>query len=153
MGIINRDLSSSEQKECWQEQFSSLVTGSTYVIALLPVNGLVTGVFATGFGLSNTPSVSYWLYRFNTGTNNGTTATGFTSIGIGATITVPAFGTSGFNWYGATLNGISVSNVLGVTSFQGDLLVAQVTGSNAAIQLAALGGIVKATDSILQWPG
>lgn len=156
MPIINRDLQASQQKACYQDNFTSVVAaGNTYIVSFLPTNGLVTGVFAAAVGISNTPALSFWLYRFLVGQSlsTGVTNAGYTFIGLGATLTVPAFGTSGWAFYGPTMNGLTTSNVIGITCLQGDFLVAQLSGSNAALTTAVIGGIVKATDAFLQWPG
>lgn len=151
MGIINRDLGSQQRKQCVQSNFSSLtVAGNTYIIGMVPVNSLVTGVFAAGVGISNSPVVSFWLYRFIAGSTNA----GFTYIGVGATLALAsnAFGTSGYVYAGVTTNGLTTSGYLGVTALVGDLLVGQMVGSNSAVTTAILGGVIQATDSILQWP-
>jgi hypothetical protein len=158
MGIINRDLNKQQQKSNVQDNFATMnLAGSTYVVGFLPNNGLVTGVFAAAVGISNTPLVTFSLYRFCNGSTltpfNGTTQAGFTAIPISATLSVAAFGTSGWVYYGATINGLTIANVLGVTAYQGDMLVAQMAGTNAALTTAIVGGVVQATDDILQWPG
>lgn len=155
MPIINRNLQASQQRTCYQGNFSSVVAaGNTYIVSFLPNNGIVTGVFATAIGISNTPALSFWLYRFNQGQSlsTGVTNAGYTFIGLGATLTVPAYGTSGFAFYGATINGLTIANVMGTTCLVGDYLVAQLSGSNAALTTAVIGGVVKNTDAFLQWP-
>lgn len=136
MAIINRDMAHSTRKREIQSSLASMATGVTTVMGEISLNGLVNSCYASAFGLSGTPTVSFSLYRF--------TSTGFTAIGLAATITIPAYGTSGIA--AATL-------ISGVTCLQGDLLVALSGGSNAATVATVLGGVFTPQDDILKFPG
>lgn len=144
MPLINRNNHPSERRRDFQATLGAVATGVTSVLAVVPFNGLVTAVFGAAFGLSGTPTTSFSLYRL--------TSTGFTSIGLGATLTLPAFGTSGFSYYGSTINGNTISGIIGITALQGDLLVALSGGTNAAVTSAYLGGVIQPTDDFTRWP-
>lgn len=146
MPLIDRNDDSTTKRVAFSANFAATATGVTSVIGILPFNSLVTGYYASAFGLSGTPLSSLSLYRFIAGS-------GFTAIPVGGTLTVPAFGTSGFAFYGATVNGITYSNVLGITALQGDLMVALSGGANSAAASLYLGVVMQPTDDYIRWPG
>lgn len=119
MGIINRSLGESEQKIDWQCDVSPMVTSQTYVLAISPFGpAQLYGAQICATGLSGSPSVSLWIQRFVAGA-------GVTSINIGGSLTLQAFGTSGIQSM-TMIN--SVTNVIQ----QGDLLMLSTSGSNTA---------------------
>ena len=145
MGIINRDLDVTQRRVSVHRTIEGgLATGVTAIVGVVENSGLVLGTYASAFGLSNTPTVSFNLYRFNS-------TGGFTSIPLGSTITVPAFGTSGFITPGFTA--VTGSTAGGVTCLQGDLVVALSGGTSAAVATAMLGCVLQRQLDYLKFPG
>lgn len=141
MAIINRSLSKSTKRQTFTlVKSTATATGVTTVITQIPFIGLVQSFYCAAIGISNTPTASLNLYRFNaTG--------GFTSIVVGATLTLPEFGTSG-----AVSSGFTALSA-GVTCLQGDLLVALSGGANSAAALVTYSGVIEPTQDILSYPG
>lgn len=135
MSIVNRDLHPTQRRHALQAQVATLATGVTTVMGVVGNDGLVMSAYSTAMGLSNTPTVSFSLYRF---------AGGFTAIGLGATVTVPAFGTSGIA--AATL-------VAGVTCLKGDLVVALSGGANSSTTTQSLAVTLQPQVDFLSFPG
>ena len=119
MGIINRTLGDSEQKLDWQCDVSPMVTSQTYALAICPyVNAVLYGAQFSAVGLSGSPSVSLWIQRF-------IPAVGVTSINIGGSLTLQAWGTSGIQ--SMTL----ISQYTNIIN-SGDLIMLSSSGSNTA---------------------
>lgn len=146
MPLIDRNDDATSKRMPFSTNLAATATGVTSVIGIIPFAGLITSYYATAFGLSGTPVSSLSLYRLVPGA-------GFTAIGCGATVTVPAYGTSGFAYYGATINGNTTANVIGVTALQGDLMVALSGGANSSAATLYLGVVVQPTDDYIRWPG
>lgn len=145
MGVINRDLDNTQRRVRVELLTGAVATGVTTVLGTIDNPGLLVSLYATAFGLSGTPTVTFNLYRFNaTG--------GFTSLPLGSTaITVPAFGTSGLIALGTTtLAGITSS---GVTCLSGDLLVALSGGANSSVTTGVFGGVFQRQIDFLKFPG
>lgn len=131
MAIVNRDLDSSEQIHvvtCLINDFASgvsvgfmtpgIVNGQTYPCLVVPFPASLSSANIAAWGLSGTSIVGLYCYRF--------TAGGLTSIPLGLSLSLTAFGTSGalgFSLTGAT-------NQLQT----GDQLVIAGTGSGAVSQ-------------------
>jgi hypothetical protein len=137
MSIINRELHPTQRRHALQLQAGNVATGVTTIVGVVGNDGLVMSAYSTAVGLSGTPTVSFSLYRFNT-------TGGFTAIGLGATITVPAFGTSGIA--AATLIG-------GVTCLRGDLVAALSGGTNASTTTQTLAVALQPQVDFLAFPG
>jgi len=136
MAIVNRDLDPSQQREMYVANlvgtasaasagiFSPvLVTGNTFPLALITSQSQLVSGGVAAWGLSGSPVLSFWLYRF---------AGGFTSIAIGQTLAVTAFGTSG---------ALGISVLPAATTYQlqaGDQIVAHLLGSNSALDKATV---------------
>lgn len=141
MGIINRDLAKSTKRQSFTlVKSTATAVGVTTVITQIPFSGLVQSFYVAAVGLSGTPTASLALYRFNQ-------VGGFTSIPVGATLTLLEFGTSG-----PVATGFS-SVGAGVSCLQGDLLVALSGGANSAAALVSYSGVVEPTQDILSYPG
>lgn len=136
MGIINRDLDPTQRRDQMEVNLATLATGVTTAMGIVGNDGLVMSCYATAFGLSGAPVVSFSLYRFLTA--------GFTAIGLGATITTPEFGTSGIA--SATLIG-------GVTCLKGDLVVALSGVANTATLRTVMGAVLQPQVDFLKFPG
>lgn len=124
MGIVNRTLDSSQQKDTLQfSQAADIVTGITLQCIQVPSNSTLLAITVAASGLSGTPTYGFGIGRFIVGS-------GYTFITGGATtITARAFGTSGS--VGATL-ATSGSTLLNLIS--GDVLTLVSAGSNAAVK-------------------
>lgn len=147
MAIVNRDLDPSQQRNVYQ----AVLTGPTYsgISAGLVAPGLGTGLTfplcnisnqsqliaadASSFGVSGSPVHSLWIYRF---------AGGFTSIAIGQTLAVTAYGTSGVQGW----------SLFAASSFQlqsGDQLVLYTQGSGSATAVTTVTLVVKQLQDIV----
>lgn len=93
MAIVNRDLDVTEQRHVVNASVDNAVTGATYGLGLIPFQGKIVAGMIGAVGLSGAPVGTIWLHRFIVGT-------GFTSIALGSSFLIPAFGVSG----GATLS-------------------------------------------------
>lgn len=109
MAIINRDLDPTQQRDVYTTNVSItasgvsagianpvLATGITYPLMTVPYPAQLVAAEEAAWGASGTPVHSLWIYRF---------AGGFTSIAVGQTLTVTAFGTSGalgYSLFGAS---------------------------------------------------
>lgn len=136
MGIVNKDLHFSQRRRVIEDPVGAVATGVTTLIGTVPSSGLIMSAYATAFGLSGTPTVSFSLYRIVSG--------GFTAVGLGATITYAAFGTSGVQ--SATLIG-------GVTALAGDLVVSLSGGANSAITAGTNAVVFQPQTDFLAFPG
>src|SRR5689334_11737827 len=124
MAIVNRDLDPSEQKVEYQLQLSggltTIATGATAWIALMPYPGVIQSMRAAGAGLSGAPLVNLQVLRF---------AAGATTIAVSISgLVVAEFGTSGILGYsGLAAAGSTLLNVQA-----GDVLQMQTAGANTA---------------------
>lgn len=141
MPIINRDLDTSQQKECYVANLDrtpsgisagilnpGLATAQTFVVCNVPFPATLVSIEESVYGLSGTPTHSFWIYRF---------AGGFTSIQVGASFNVTAFGTSG-----------SLAHSLYAAAtfplLAGDQIALYCLGTNAAVASAQVSVVVKA---------
>lgn len=92
MSIKNRSLGASQQREMlnFENYNSSIATGTSAVLAVVPYPCTVEAAQLAGFGVTNTPSCLFTINRFIPGTGGG-----FTSFACGTSFTLPNFGTSG----------------------------------------------------------
>jgi hypothetical protein len=145
MAIVNRDLDSSQQRETYQCYVSGsasgisagivnpgVATGLTFPLCNIGFPAQLVAADCAAYGLSGTPVHSLWIYRF---------AGGFTSIAVGQTLTITAFGTSGvlgFSLFAATTFPLQ----------SGDQLVLYTQGSNTAVANTTVTLVVKALQDI-----
>lgn len=125
MGIINRNLSASEQRLVLQQEYAptTLVTGATNVVTVIPTPCSLDFISYAAFGVSGSPTALFIVNRFIPGT-------GLTSFPLGSTSLVTAFGTSG-----VLASGVSIP-VIGSTLTQlqtNDVLMLQMGGANSAL--------------------
>jgi len=126
MPIINRELEYREQRDEYDYSIQGTVTGSTYMIPI-PFLGNAVGGYQCAIGLSGTPVHSFAISRFIAGS-------GTTTIPLGVTITVSAFGTSGGQFFTfGTSGGVGSTIGAGVTCLANDLIIINTSGSNAAV--------------------
>lgn len=141
MPIINRDLDASQQKESWNVVLNGtpsgisagilnpgLATANTFVVCNIPYPATLVNIAEAVYGLSGTPTHSFWIYRF---------AGGFTSMQVGASYNVTAFGTSG----------VLSHSLYGGASWPllaGDQIALYCLGSGAAVANAEVTVVVKA---------
>lgn len=155
MPIINREMDNTERRIPFYETYGSsgfpIGTGYTYIVAPIPMNGLLSSVYCAVTGISGTPSYSFNIYRFTA----GATAAGFTSIPVtGVTLTPAAYGTSGMAYIGPSFGvGSATFAPLGITVLAGDLFVTLSGGANSAALNLSLGGVVQCTDDYVKYLG
>ena len=135
MAIVNRDLDSSEQKRVVNIKLGGTVTGSTYLLHVVPSQSRLVAAVQAAEGISGSPVHSLWLYRFNAGA-------GLTNIVLGSTIPVTAYGTSGAATFSVSAAGMT--NPLQA----GDALVLFVQGANSAVSGCAVGLAIQALQDI-----
>lgn len=139
MPIINRDHSKSEQRRVMSfTEISAIGTGTTTIVQILPFFAALEGAYLAFGGLSGSPVVSFNAYRF--------TSTGFTSIGLGMTVTPTVVGTSG-------VMGISLIPAPGITLLQNDAIVMALTGTNAAVGGTLFNFVVRGLADINSYAG
>lgn len=144
MALVNRDKDSSEQISVWSRIIESSAsgisatlvnpsvnTGLTFVVMNVACPSQVSAASVAGYGLSGTPVVSLWVYRF---------AGGFTSFAVGQTLTVTAYGTSGAQ----SVSLFGASNLLQT----GDQLALYTQGSGAAMASVSVTVALKALQDI-----
>lgn len=146
MALLNRDKDQSEQREVYNCNLNSVVsaiaasaglvnigvgTGLTFPLCTIPFPAQLMAVEEAAWGLSGAPVHSWWIYRF---------AGGFTSIAVGQTWTVTAYGTSGA--WGQSLFGASW------LLQTGDQVVLYTQGANTAVASSQHTVVVKALQDI-----
>ena len=149
MAIQNRDLDPSIARVVIASNVNStpsgvsagilnpgLSTGVTFPLCTVSSASQLLAASEAAWGLSGAPVHSLWLYRFIAGA-------GFTSMVMGQTWTVTAFGTSGA--IGFSLPGGGSWNLL-----PGDQLVLYTQGSNAAVASAQVTVVLKELQDIRQ---
>ena len=123
MGVINRTLDNSQQREVVGVAAGALATGVTGIVAHVNTPVVLDAAQMAAFGISGSPTVQLVINRFIVGT-------GFTAISVGSANAVPAFGTSGVMVAGASLPaaGSTLLNLL-----PNDVIMYQTGGSNSAV--------------------
>ena len=144
MGILSRTKDASEQKETLSGSYSTVATGVTLPIAVVPYACNVVGAQIAAVGISGSPQYTVAVNRFIAGT-------GFTTwvLTTGASNIPASYGTSGAGVFGASAFGASgmlLTNAVGSTLNQliaNDLLTVTSGGSNAAVVSLALSVVVQ----------
>lgn len=139
MGIINRTLDVSEQKELVKTLVDDTITGRVYPLYTAPRAQTITDARSTTIGLSGSPTAALYLHRFVVGTGAATYA-------IGGALTMAAFGTSGNQQFSLPAAGSSLLNLVA-----GDMVVAVMGGSNAAVQNQSIELVVQNVQDIQTW--
>ncbi len=144
MAIVNRDKDASEQITVFERVLASSAsgisallvnpsvnTGLTFVLMSVPGPAQLSAASVSAYGVSGSPVVSLWLYRF---------AGGFTSIAVGQSLAVTAYGTSG-------AQGMSLFGASWVLQ-AGDQLALYTQGSGAACEQICASVAIKALQDI-----
>ncbi len=130
MGIINRTLDSSEQKEAWVFAATNVASGTDVVVKVVERACTILDAKVTSFGFSGAPVLQLKGLRFIAGT-------GGSSFLIGASFVLSAHGTSGMQSYSLPVAGSSQ-----LVLQKGDVIVAWSQGGAATACTALAGEIV-----------
>ncbi len=139
MGIINRTLDSSEQKQLVEVLIDDTITGRVYPVYTAPRAQTLTDARNICLGLSAAPTMSLFLNRFVVGT-------GGISAALGGALTVAAFGTSGAQQYSLPASG---SSLLALQS--GDWISVKAGGAGAAVTDNMLELVVQNVSDVKAW--
>lgn len=139
MGIINRTLDGTEQKEVIKENIVLGATGQDFVIHRAPRAQTISAAYATSIGLSGAPTGTLKLQRFVVGA-------GLTTIAISGALTVAAIGTSGAQSMSLPAAGSSLLNLAA-----GDVLVYTTGGSNAGTYQTLVQVVVQNLGDFKAW--
>lgn len=131
MGIINRTLDASEQKEAVQVTVLNPVNASEVILAPAERAQTITDVKVSLLGISGAPTVFLRGLRFIAGT-------GGSSFAIGSSFAVTAFGTSGALSYSLPASGSTLLNLQ-----KGDCIALVFGGGTGAACTTATVEIVK----------
>lgn len=135
MAVVNRDLDPTQKVAVLTGVAQPYVVAATYSVGPIPWPSKLVAAQAQANGLSGAPQMFLQLHRFIAGT-------GFTSIVLGSTVVVPAFGTSG----GVTLSVSAAGTTYPLLA--GDLLVFSNPAANTAAAQANIACVIQATQDI-----
>lgn len=137
MGFSNRDLDVSQQKVIKQfASASTIATSATMLIASVPVQGVLKSINLSAFGLSGAPHLEINILKF---------AGGQTAVsGVGNTLVVTAFGTSGSIGFSLVAAG---SSLLQVSA--GDLIVLKTGNANTAMATCVVDVVIGAVADVM----
>lgn len=139
MGLINRTMDASEQKEAIRITMPVAATGLDFMSAPLERACTITDCKVTGLGISGAPTMLLKGLRFIAGT-------GGSSFAIGSTMAITAFGTSGYMSFSLPATGSSQ-----LALQKGDMLVVTTGGANAAFTGAIMEVVVQNSQDIKTW--
>jgi anti-sigma factor RsiW len=140
MGIVNRTLDASEQKEAKVVNVFSPVNGTEVIVGPIERAMTISDVKATLLGISGAPTVHLRGLRFIAGTGGSTFA-------IGSSFAVTAFGTSGYVSYSLPASGSTLLNLQ-----KGDAIaVIFGGGTGAACTTAAVEIVAQNVQDIKTW--
>lgn len=140
MGIINRTMDVSEQKEIFTATATTVVNQMDIPVGIVERACTVTDAKVSLLGISGAPTVLLKALRFVAGT-------GGSSFVLGTTFAITAFGTSGYISYSLVTAGSTVLNLQ-----KGDLLVATAGGGTGAAATAmTLDIVVQNLQDIKTW--
>ena len=135
MAIVNRDLFSTQQRDCYSAALAPTATGLTYAIMTVPYPATLIAANVSANGLSGAPNYSLWLQRFIAGS-------GITSIPMGTSQVITTFGTSGA--IGFSLNGSGASFPL----LAGDALILSTAAANTSSASTSVTIVIQALQDI-----
>jgi hypothetical protein len=133
VGIKNTGLHVSEQRKELTAGAAAVATGVTGILSHVPWPCVVEAGQAAAFGTSGSPTVQFFINRFIVGS-------GITTIQIGSTSALVAYGTSG-----VLANGLSLP-AAGATTLNlqaNDVLMYQTGGANSAVTGLSLKLVVR----------
>ncbi|SRR5260221_96382 len=140
MGIINRDLSTSEQRIPFEfvsggASGGLLANGSSGIICLVPTPSSIDAVQIAAFGVSGAPTVQLVVQRFIPAV--GTSTFGSTTFNLSGAVAIPAYGTSGALISGGTYVANASLPVVGPSSLllANDVIMYQQAGGTGAATL------------------
>lgn len=139
MGILNRTLDASQQKELIEATFLAAATGKDLIVHKAPCAQVITDAKSTCVGLSGAPTSTLKLQRFVVGA-------GLTTISISGALTHTAIGTSGSQTYSLPAAGSSL-----LVLAAGDFLVATTGGTNAGTEQSVVHLVVQNVPDIKPW--
>ncbi len=140
MGIVNRTLDATEQKEAVVISQNNVVNTQDLVLKIIERPCVITDAKVAMFGLSGAPSVQLKVCRFVNGT-------GGSSYLIGGSFVVGTFATSGWLSYSLPATGSSL-----LVLQKGDVLIAQQGGGTGAGTTSTVVDIVlQNTQDIKTW--
>ncbi len=142
MAICNRDLDVSQQKTSLRGSAGAVVTGSTLAMVIIDSPCAVSAAKVALFGVSNTPTVLLSVQRFIVGSGVTSYLGGFT------TLNGQAAGTSGVQ---SIVTAAAGSTALLLQA--GDVVMATVAGTNAAVTSLAVDLVVQYTQDIKSYFG
>lgn len=140
MAIVNRDLSTSEQRVVITSTIQGVATGASYAVYVVPYACALEAAAFAAYGLSGSPQVKLHNHRW--------TAAGATQIELGVSnlifsvatgVSGPAAGWSGIQTLGSTLLQLA----------QGDVIQVETAGTNAGAGEVAVSLVVKKTADIV----
>src|SRR6476620_1375307 len=88
MAVANRDLDNAQTRETIYVSLPLVGTGATFALAPIPYPAQIVAASINANGLSGSPVHALQVSRFIPGA-------GYTLIGLNATLTIAAYGTSG----------------------------------------------------------
>jgi hypothetical protein len=140
MGIINRTMDASEQKDQVQTVVMAPVNAQEIPLFVAPRACTISDVKASLLGISGAPNLLLRVQRFVPGTGGST-------FNVGSTFTVAAFGTSGLQGASLPAAGSTTLNLV-----KGDVLSAiHGGGSGAASTATIIELVVQYAQDIKTW--
>lgn len=140
MGIINRDLATSQQRESFYVNAGPTANGATGIVCTVPALSSVDALQVAAFGTSGAPTLQFIVNRFTPGTG-ATPTIGLSTFAIGGTFTLIAFGTSGVGLAGSSVLPLGSSfPVIGstTTTLQANDVIMFQTGGGAGAAVTGL---------------
>lgn len=138
MSIANRDLDPSERVLVYDQGLGAVATAVTNIVAVVPFSCQVVAASLKAFGLSGSPVYSLAVLR--------PTPTGFTNLGLGATVTGVEGATSAYQGFSLTLGATQLLQT-------GDCIALQSGAANTASASVLISVVVKALQDIKTYWG
>ena len=140
MGIVNRTMDATEQKEALVISHSNVVNQHDLVAKVIERPCVISDMKVAMLGVSGSPNVLLKALRFVAGT-------GGSSFLIGSTFAVTTFATSGYLSYSLPASGSTLLNLQ-----KGDVLVVvQGGGTGAASTATTIEIVLQNTQDIKSW--
>lgn len=149
MAIDQRDLDVTQTRELLSYSLGvgatvPIATGSTFVLGPIPFPCQIVAAEVAAFGLSGSPVLTLQVGRFIVGT-------GYTTIGLNATLTAAAWGTSGPQGFSTASFG-STSLQQGATTivplYTGDAILLTTSAANTAAINVGVNIVIRALQDI-----